>query len=237
MHGRKLILLAGITLLAACVDFTDSRGGETRTLRQSVEFEAVPQLRTEIRMPAGNLQVSGGTARIADGEFAFHDPRLEPKMEFRSGDGGGSLKVEPAREISSAKLSGTNRWILRLNDEIPTDLYVQLGAGESKLDLAGLTLSAVRLEMGVGKCEMNLVGEWDRDLEVEIKGGVGELSVRVPNHVGVIADAQGGIGRVNVEGLQREDGKYVNEAYGDSAVTLRLEIKGGIGQINVIAAD
>ena len=45
--------------------------------------------------------------------------------------------------------------------------------------------------------------------------------------------AQGGLGKINAEGLQRVGDSYVNGAYGDSDVTLNLDVRGGVGEINL----
>jgi hypothetical protein len=44
---------------------------------------------------------------------------------------------------------------------------------------------------------------------------------------------KGGLGEINTEDLQREGEAYVNDAYGDSDVTLDVDIRGGVGQINL----
>ena len=64
---------------------------------------------------------------------------------------------------------------------------------------------------------------------------MGEATVLVPNDVGVVAEATGGPAKVQVRGLQREGGKWTNEQYGKSPITIRLDVKGGIGQINIRA--
>jgi hypothetical protein len=50
-----------------------------------------------------------------------------------------------------------------------------------------------------------------------------------------VADAQGGIGGITARGLVKRDGEYVNDAYGHSKTTVRLDIRGGIGAINLIS--
>jgi hypothetical protein len=55
----------------------------------------------------------------------------------------------------------------------------------------------------------------------------------LPSGVGVKAKAQGGLGKVNAEGLKRVGDSYVNDAYGESDVTLNVEVQGGIGKINL----
>ena len=54
---------------------------------------------------------------------------------------------------------------------------------------------------------------------------------------GVIAKAQGGLGNVSARGLSKRGDHYVNSAYEESPVTIQLDIKGGIGEIKLIAAD
>jgi hypothetical protein len=51
--------------------------------------------------------------------------------------------------------------------------------------------------------------------------------------VSVRARAQGGLGKINAEGLQREGDSYVNDAYGSSDVTLDVDVQGGVGEINL----
>ena len=110
---------------------------------------------------------------------------------------------------------------------------LKMGAGESDLDLDSLTLTGVKLQMGAGKTTVDLTGDYARDFDASIQGGVGEATVLLPSEVGVRARAEGGLGTINAEGLQREGDSYVNDAYGESEVTLRVEVQGGIGEINL----
>ena len=66
-----------------------------------------------------------------------------------------------------------------------------------------------------------------------IQGGVGQVTVRLPKNVGGQIHALGGIGAVNAHGLRRDGETYVNDAYGKSPVTIRMNIHGGVGEINL----
>ena len=109
---------------------------------------------------------------------------------------------------------------------------VQLGAGESDLDLDSLTLTGLDLQMGAGKTTVDLTGDYTSDFDASIEGGVGQATVLLPSEVGVKAKAEGGIGTINAEGLKRVDNAYVNDAYGESDVNLSVNVKGGVGQSN-----
>ena len=71
--------------------------------------------------------------------------------------------------------------------------------------------------------------------DVEIHGGVGNATVRLPNGVGIVANARGGIGNVDAEGLEKHNGRWVSPQREDAKVTVHLDIHGGIGNITLRA--
>jgi len=84
--------------------------------------------------------------------------------------------------------------------------------------------------------KMDLRGTPKKDYSVNIRGGVGEATIYLPKDVAIVADAKGGIGGIHTTGLKEEGGRYVNENYKKHApVTIRLDIKGGVGAINIYA--
>jgi hypothetical protein len=120
-----------------------------------------------------------------------------------------------------------------LNDELPTDLVVKMGAGESDLDLDSLALTGLLLQVGAGKTTVDLTGDYAQDFAASIEGGVGEATVLLPSEVGVKAKAEGGLGKINAKGLQRVGDSYVNDAYGEADVNLNVDVEGGVGEINL----
>jgi hypothetical protein len=116
------------------------------------------------------------------------------------------------------------------------DIVTKLGAGQARMNLGDLNLRSVEMEMGAGEVEMDLRGRLpSRSYDVRINGGVGQATVRLPRDVGIYATAKGGIGEINVSGLERRGDHWVNAARVDSPVTIRLDVKGGIGEIRIEA--
>jgi hypothetical protein len=228
------VLSLGLVLSGCGPDF--SRPGPERTETRNVELDNSEEVRAELRMGAGELRVRGGAAKLMEARFVYNRLRLRPEVSYHNGNGGfrGHLLVEEPSGVHG----GTNRyeWDLAFNDEKPLDLEVKCGAGESHLDLGDLSLRRVNVEMGVGELRMDLRGAPKSDYAVSIRGGVGEATVYLPGgNVGIEAEARGGIGGVQATGLQRRDGRYVNEALGHAKTTVRLDIQGGIGSIRLIA--
>jgi hypothetical protein len=185
-------------------------------------------------MGAGELKVGGAADALMEGDFSYNVPDCKPRVDYEVSGQKGELRVEQGSG-DDGRLDGgaRNEWDLRFNDAVPTDLVVEMGAGESDLDLDSLTLTGLDLEVGAGEATVDLTGEYTRDFDAGIEGGVGEAKVLVPGEVGVRVRAEGGLGKINAEGLQREGEAYVNDAYGGSDVTLNVDVRGGVGSINL----
>lgn len=231
-HCLMPILGVGCLLLTAC-NRDWSPPGPERTETRSIELDQAEEVRVDLKMKAGELRVAGGAQKLMDGRFSYNRLRLRPEISYNAGGFRGHLMVAEPDHVSAATSRYT--WDLRFNNQKPLDLNVNCGAGESRLDLGDLSLRRVNVEMGVGELKMDLRGTPKSDYSVYVRGGVGEATVYLPEGVGIEADVHGGIGDIHARGLENRDGRYVNDSYGHAKTTVRLDIRGGIGAINLIA--
>jgi hypothetical protein len=208
--------------------------GKMQRESKSVDPKNAQSARAQLKMGAGELTITGGADQLMEADFSYNVSNWKPKVNYDVSGQEGELIVKQG-SAEGANLSGEarNEWDISLNDELPTDLVVQMGAGESNLDVDSLTLTGVDLQMGAGKTTVDLTGDYAQDFEASIQGGVGEATVLLPSEVGVKAKAEGGLGKINAKGLKREGDSYVNDAYGESDVTLNVDVQGGVGEINL----
>jgi hypothetical protein len=185
-------------------------------------------------MGAGELRVNGGAQGLMEAAFDYNLPGWKPEVRYRSFAGRADLTVRQPEGFHSLGNSKYD-WDLRLNDEIPMDLLVHFGAGEARLSLGSLNLRSIEVNMGVGEINLDLRGTPRRDYEVRIRGGVGEANVQLPASAGIYAVAQGGIGELQMRGLRQEGRHWVNELYGSAKTQIHVDVRGGIGAINLIA--
>jgi hypothetical protein len=239
MKRFVLLVVAAVAVVLFAGACGTQRGGtqqvgEMQRESQSVDLENAQSVRANLKMGAGELNLTGGADQLMEADFAYNVADWKPKVSYDVSGDTGELLVKQGGD-GGIRLGGDarNEWEIRLNDEVPTNLSVQMGAGESDLDLDGLTLTELDLEMGAGRTTIDLTGDYKQDLVASIQGGVGQATVQLPSEVGVRVEAQGGLGEINAEGLQKEGEAYINDAYGDSEVTLDVDIQGGVGQINL----
>ena len=234
MNARCLILLPAVWCLSGCVIGTTHRGPLQHDTR-SIPRDASERARVDVRMGAGELRMSGGAPDLLRADFTYDVPSWKPDVRYSSDAGRGNLTIEQPGTGETNLGSAKNQWDLRLNNEIPMDVMVRFGAGEARLNLGSLSLRSVEMEMGAGELDMDLRGTPKRDYDVRVRGGAGEATVHVPGNVGIYAKAEGGIGEIQVRGLHREGQHWINDAYGSSKVQIHLDIRGGVGQINLFA--
>jgi hypothetical protein len=231
---KGLVVLLVVTLFMGSCGAQGQQVGEMQRQAESVDLENAQSVVVHLRMGAGELNLTGGADALMEADFAYNVADWEPVVSYDVSGETGELTVEQGSD-EGVRLGADarNEWDLRFNDEVPTELSVEMGAGESDLDLDSLTLTGLDLEMGAGATTVDLTGDYGQDLDASIQGGVGEATVQLPSGVGVRVRAEGGLGKINAEGLQREGDSYVNDAYGDSDVTLDVDVQGGVGAINL----
>lgn len=230
------IVLASALITTGCLSVhTDRTTEAVKTETRSIERGNAEMVKVDVKMSVGELRMDGGSSKLMDATFDYNVPFLKPVVRYDSTGFRGRLEIEQSGE-REIRLGGDikNTWDLRLNNDTPLDIILHMGAGESKLNFGRLDLRRVEVHMGVGELDLDLRGSPRKDYDVEIRGGVGEATIRVPRDAGVIAHAKGGIGEISVRDLKKDGSAWVNDSYGKSKVTVRLDIKGGIGQINLL---
>jgi hypothetical protein len=196
------------------------RIGSLQTESRTVERGSADEVRVEIVMGAGELEVAGGAAGLLEADFTYNVAEFKPEVEY----GDGRLSVRQPTFEGRASLWNADEyryeWDLRLNDDVSTEMSVKVGAGKSELELGSLSLTELEVEtgagevtvdlagasslsrlefkMGAGQLTLDLTGVREEDLDARIEGGVGEATLRLPRDAGVRVEVQAGIGAINL---------------------------------------
>jgi hypothetical protein len=229
MRIALLSVTAALLLTVACsVD-----PGPVQTGNTAVEVGKADTARAEIHMNAGELWIEGGASRLLDATFRYSEHVGRPSVHYDVMGARGVLTVESPQSASGGmKGNATNEWRLRMSSEVPIELSVGLGAGESHLDLSQITIRAAEVNMGAGNMTFSMADRYTQDVNVQINGGVGEAHIRLPHETGAVVDATGGIGSIQAANLtKRGDGKYYNSAYADDKPAVHMKVRGGVGDI------
>jgi hypothetical protein len=214
--------------------------GPTVTETRDIELDKAEIVRVQLSMKVGELKVQGGAKKLMEGRFEYNVPEWKPSVRYDASGFRGQLVVEQPSKNSRGGGDMKNLWDLHFHDATPLDLTMNFGVGEANVDCRQLQIRSLDLNMGVGEVKLDLRGKPTKDVRVNLRGGVGEATIYLPktDQIGIVADAKGGVGGIEVRGLTKVEGRWVNQAFQKGApVTMRIEAKGGVGAINLLADE
>src|SRR4051812_47269610 len=221
-------LVFSSALLTSSCEYDHVVTGPPQEVPVSIERGSVDHANIELDMGAGELAVRGGADKLINGSFQFNIPSGEPHVRSSISGTHATITIEQPKNMH---LGGNQRyrWDLDLNNQVLTDLALNCGAGQARLNLGDLALRTLTVHMGAGQVDLDLRGTPARDYDVDVSGGVGQATIKLPRNVGIRAEAHGGIGQIDVTGLEKRDGYYQNGLWDNAKVNVRLKVQGGIG--------
>ena len=201
---------------------------------------------TEIRYAPGSvteadIRISTSTGRLTVGTLGESSVLVagsvrlggnEKVQEESSEEDGKAVYRLSSEGVGVVGVAGNESvWNLRINGEIPTNLDINTGAGESELNLERARLTGLNVDLGIGATTITLPrsGTFSGD----ISGGIGKLVIRVPASLAVRLEVDTGIGQVQVDGNFTQSGEnvYLSTAAQASGESVSLKISSGIGQV------
>lgn len=237
MRLRKELVPAlavlGFVCSSAC-DFRPGPVGPTETFPVSIDLGSAERSKLELDLAAGELNLRGGGDKLLQGTIEYNIPEWKPQVHTSVV---GSSTDVTIKQPESHRFGGNARyiWNLEVNKDVLLDVAVNCGAGQDRLELGDSKLRSVSVHIGAGQVDVDLRGHPTRDYDVAVHGGVGQATVRLPQDIGVWAQAHGGIGHIEVRGLNKKDGHWESPGFDQAKVNVRVQVEGGIGQIQILA--
>jgi len=185
--------------------------------------------RTEWGIPTGNTR--------NEWELEF-TPEIPLKMNFEIGAGDGELDFSGLQLAELDVKLGAGDFEVHFDEPNEAEMSrLTLDAGASKLEIAGIGYAGperVKVQGGVGDITLDFTGPWSHSSEVDVTAGVGALTLRLPDDVGVQVELEGGLTSVEAPDLHRSGNTYVNDAFGKTEIELRIHVTAGVGNVRLV---
>jgi hypothetical protein len=216
----------------------DSGVGTIVTDSPSIPLGGAQELDANVRMGAGELTLESGGTDALEADFEYRPASLKPAVSYDVTSGTpavGHLIVEQPDFEPNMFGDAKNSWALRLATGVPLNLNVDLGAGQGTIRLGGLDLRELTMNMGAGEATVDFSGQWERDVDARIQAGLGQLTLKFPDDVGVrVTGAKTGIGEFTADqSFTAEGTTFVNRAYGEATTTIEVSVQRGIGEVRL----
>jgi hypothetical protein len=150
----------------------------------------------------------------------------EADLEF------GGLRIREAKISTGA--SDTRLRFSQPNPEVCRSLRLEVGAAQ--FHAAGIgNLNAERLSLsgGVGEVTLDFTGRWRTNLTANIQMGLGTLTLRVPEGLGVRVRKSGILTGFDSQGLVKRGDVYFSENWENAEHRLTVNIDAALGSIRL----
>lgn len=235
-----VLVVLGATSGCRRVDLVDA--GIAKADNIDVPLGGADESTVRLIIGAGDLSVTGDDLKgdAIRGDFEYQPATLAPEIDVDESADRVHVEVRQGEGRVWWPDFGNirNRWDIVLAEGVPTELDVRFGAGEGTLDLSSVDVRDLDIEMGAGDVTVDLSGAREHDVDASITQGAGEITIRVPEDVGVrITGRNDGLGDWDADGFQTEDNAWVNEAYEDADVRMEIDLQRGVGDIHLELVD
>jgi hypothetical protein len=168
-------------------------------------------------------------------------PEAVLDMDIQAGAGQGELDLT---DLQIEKLDvdlGAGDFTLSFYEPNAAEMSrFTLDAGAARLEINGVGNASPEemiVQGGAGEITLDLTGDWTCSADIEVTAGFGQLTLYLPDDVGVQVDVTGGLANIETSGLRRSGDAYVNDAYGEAEIELTIAVTAGIGQVNLEVRD
>ncbi|ARS34355.1 toast rack family protein [Pontibacter actiniarum] len=220
---------------------------------QSISASGVKKGSVRLEIPAGTLHLNASGSALLSTQVLYGRPSWRPGMTLKKQNGAADIRLSQ-ENLEDGEENSENKWVVNLSKSTPLALYLQMGAGESTIDLSNSQVQQLEVEAGaaaldiklskselrkadikagVGQLTLDLRGDWDHDLTLDVAGGIGEINLKLPKGTGVRLETNG-LGSQHLDGLTREGNYYRNAALGKARHTITIKASGGLGSVVVM---
>jgi predicted membrane protein len=115
------------------------------------------------------------------------------------------------------------------------ELNVDVGAASfTALHLGNANADQIRIRGGMGTVDLDFSGNWQRDLTVLTRVGIGKMTLRVPDDVGVRLEIKRIIADFDHEGLVKRDDAWYSKNWNTAARKLHIRAETVFGALELL---
>ncbi len=236
--GLALAVVA-ILILAAMNPYAGENLGWRRGSKEwDIELEpATSKMDITLNAPSLELEIRGDSSlnardRTLAASFDLSWDVVEPSTSYRSVSGTLRATVEPGSNPSRA---GKQEWSLALNPSLATTLTIGGGVSNLRADLSAAAVDTINVQSGVAKVGLTF-GLSGRNTTVNVTGGVGNVTLDVPEAAGVKITLTGPLAIVSdfaKQGLTKSGNTWTTPDFDSKTTKIILYMTCGAGKVDL----
>jgi hypothetical protein len=256
LFGRRrpwLSTLIVLLLLAASIGllfYTGfGSGGKLNTYNLNFPIAGAKSASVDISFGTGDLTIDSraNSQDLATGSLEYYSDNGAPNVRLDRNTDSTDLTIRSNEGFHFGFFNiGSVRaphWDIHLNPALPTTLKVDLGAGNTVLNLSDIKLLGLTVDGGAGNASVTFPAVTQPTVST-IDGGVGNLTLHIPKGTEARITIDSGIGNVHIDSrfAKQSSGPdvfvsdpdvYVTAGYDATPDSLDLRVGAGVGNIDI----
>ena len=163
--------------------------------------------------------------------------RLPMELTVEAGAVEGDLQLGGLRLRQLDVRSGASDITLRFdrpNPERMRSMTLEVGAAGMKIVNAGNAgAERMQVSVGVGGLNVDLGGQWTRDMEISANVGLGGLTIHLPADAGVSVDASTFLTSFDKAGLEKRDDGWYSPGFEKAPRHVRIRLRAFLGGLTL----
>ena len=185
-----------------------------------------------IKSGVGKVNITGGSEEFADGNLRSNISNLKIDNDTSSEKQKLSLEVE-SRDRIELLSEVKNDLTVKLNSELPTDISLNLGVADSKLDLREVLVNNLDIEIGVANLDL-IMGDRAEIAKVNLRSGVSSVKISLPDNVGSRIIIKEGLSSKQLEDFEKiDDETYQTANYDEAEKKIEIDLDIGLSRLEI----
>ncbi|HEX3001018.1 MAG TPA: toast rack family protein [Methanoregula sp.] len=190
-----------------------------------------------LTLGAGELRIQGSAPDnvLMDASVFSKAPEWQPDLvQSVNGSTKTAVLTDKGHKVKELfSMDSPNSWTIALNNGVPLNLKVNVGAGDCRLDLEELTLKSLDIHNGAGDTTIALGRNQRERFDAVIRNGIGDLTLRVPRESNTRIRAENGIGEISNNGLVQDGDIFVTPGFNPAIAVNEITLNQGVGSISL----
>ena len=185
-----------------------------------------------IKSGVGKVNITGGSEEFADGNLRSNISNIKIDNDTSSEKQKLFLEVESRDRIESlSKIE--NDLTVKLSSELPTDISLNLGIADTRLDLREVLVNDLDIEIGVANLDL-VMGDRAEMVKVNLRSGVSSVKISLPDNVGSRIIIKEGLSSKQLKDLEKIDDKtYQTVNYDEAEKKIEIDLDIGLSRLEI----
>lgn len=221
--------------------FLDTGTQERNTTIIPLEGASSGEIR--VLLGAGELSVEGGAPVGQLMVATVYSRRSEMQPDFTVSTNNSVRTVDMTETghkkkdwvLTHTPESWANSWDMKIGNEVPVAMTVNLGAGDCDLLLGTTNLSSLTVNSGAGEMLIDLGDYHGGRFDGRIHNGVGDVTIRVPANSNTRLSIHQGVGDISSSGFVQYDEFFTTPGFNSGFPSNQILVEQGVGDISLEA--